>query len=66
MVWEVMMFLPTGRSQNISILATIPNDRSLAELYSRGKLIYPDNHRVKQELAAIAGFIDRLKPGELL
>ena len=54
------------RSQEIPILAKIPNQRGLAELYSKGKLIYPENQQVKQELAAIADFIDRLKPGEIL
>lgn len=53
------------RSQKIPVLAKIPNQRGLAELYSRGELIFHENLQVKLELAAIANFIDNLKPGEL-
>jgi len=38
---------------NIPIMAKIPNDRKIAELYSKGKLIYTELPEVKQELQKI-------------
>jgi len=50
-------------NKNIPILAKIPNDRQIAELYSRGKLIYTKIPEVKQQLVCIEnhlhGFLDR-------
>ena len=42
---------------NIPVIAKIPNDRRIAELYSRGKLIYPEIPEVKLQLDNILGQI---------
>jgi MinD superfamily P-loop ATPase len=50
------------RKENIPVLARIPNDRRIAELYSRGKLIFKEIPEVREQLAVIA---DQLfKPGK--
>jgi MinD superfamily P-loop ATPase len=46
---------------NIPILAKIPNSRKVAELYSKGKLIYQELPEVKQELQNIKNYILNLK-----
>ena len=46
---------------NIPILAKIPNSRKVAELYSKGKLIYTELPEVKQELQKIRNYILNLK-----
>ena len=51
------------REENIPLLAKIPNDRKIAELYSRGELIYPTVPEVKQELKKIADYILKLQNG---
>lgn len=42
---------------NIPVIAKIPNDRRIAELYSAGKLLYQSMSEVRTELEKIAGFI---------
>lgn len=44
-------------SEGIQILAKLPNDRSIAELYSRGELIYPTNDIFAEQLSQISNFI---------
>ncbi len=39
--------------ENIKVIAKIPNDRKIAETYSKGSLIYLDNPRVKEQLEQI-------------
>jgi ADP-dependent phosphofructokinase/glucokinase len=39
------------------VLAKIPNSRQIAELYAKGKLIYPEIPEVKQQLERIKDFI---------
>lgn len=51
------------REENIPVLAQIPNDRRIAELYSRGELIYQKFPAVKQELKNITDYILKLKNG---
>ncbi|MCK5029374.1 MAG: ATP-binding protein [Bacteroidales bacterium] len=46
---------------NIPILAKIPNSRKVAELYSKGQLIYQELPEVKQELQDIKNYILNLK-----
>jgi len=41
----------------IPVLAKIPNSRKIAELYAKGKLIYPEIPEVKQQLERIKDFI---------
>jgi MinD superfamily P-loop ATPase len=43
--------------EHIPVLAKIPNDRRIAELYSRGKLVYPDVPEVELQLQKIREFI---------
>jgi len=41
------------RSENIAVLAKIPNDRRIAELYSKGELLYTKLEEVRTELNKI-------------
>ena len=43
--------------ENIPLLAKIPNDRRIAELYSKGRLIYKEIPEVKNELDKIIPYI---------
>ena len=47
--------------EKIPILAKIPNDRRIAELYSRGELIYKKIPEVKHQLKNIENYILELK-----
>ena len=49
-------------ASNIPVLAKIPNDRKIAELYSKGELIYNKHPKLKSELANIKKFIQNYKP----
>jgi MinD superfamily P-loop ATPase len=49
------------RAETIPVLAKIPNDRRIAELYSRGEMIYRQAPEVKIQLAAIARYISQLQ-----
>jgi len=51
------------RKEKIKILAKLPNDRQIAELYSRGELIYPKNEEFKKELQKVAENISQLSGG---
>ncbi len=46
--------------QKIPIWAKIPNQRAIAELYSRGEVIYPKVEEFRQELDAILASLDSL------
>ncbi len=52
------------RDEDIPVLAKIPNDRYIAELYSRGKLLYNQIPAVKEQLENIMDFIFELKEDE--
>jgi len=47
--------------EGISILAKIPNDRRIAELYSRGELIYQHVPEVQSQLADIVNHFTEMK-----
>jgi MinD superfamily P-loop ATPase len=49
--------------ENIPVLAKISNDRRIAELYSRGELIYQKVPEVRQRLSEIWEYIRKLKNG---
>jgi len=51
--------------ENIPLLAKIPNDRRIAELYSNGKLIYREVPEVQHELDKIIAYIGTLINGGL-
>jgi len=48
---------------NVPVLAKIPNDRKIAELYSAGRLIYQHIPEVKKQLKHLSGFIFHHKNG---
>ncbi|MFO8145471.1 MAG: ATP-binding protein [Candidatus Syntrophosphaera sp.] len=48
------------KEQDIPVWAKIPNQREMAELYSRGELIYPKVEEFRRELDAILGKLDSL------
>jgi len=50
--------------ENIPILAKIPNNRRIAELYSTGKLIYQEIPEVKEVLSQIYNYCITLAKGE--
>ena len=49
------------QAENIPLLAKIPNDRKIAELYSRGELLYDKLPNVKQELESVWNHIRSLE-----
>ncbi len=52
------------QEDNIPVLARIPNDRRVAELYSRGELVYQKVPEVRQQLIKIRDHMLELKGGE--
>ena len=48
------------KHENIPIIAKIPNERKIAELYSSGKLLFDEINEVKVELEKIKDFISEL------
>lgn len=46
--------------ENIPIIGKIPNDRRIAELYSRGELIYKSIPKVKEQLKQIENYITKM------
>jgi MinD superfamily P-loop ATPase len=50
------------RAETIPVLAQIPNDRRIAELYSRGDLVYPHIPDVQEQLSLIVEYLNLLKP----
>ena len=53
------------KEENIPLMAKIPNDRRIAELYSKGKLIYREVPEVQHELDKIIAYIGTLTKGGL-
>jgi len=49
------------KENNIPILAKIPNSRKLAELYSKGELVYKELSEFKEELQKIESYILNLE-----
>ncbi len=52
------------KERNIQIIAKIPNDRKIAEIYSKGELIYKQIPEMKEELKKIGKYIFEMKNGE--
>lgn len=50
--------------ENIPLLAKIPNSRKIAELYSKGRLIYKEFPEVKKQLENIKNFVINEIQGE--
>ena len=48
-------------AEGICVIAKIPNDRRIAELYSKGELVYPKIQEFKIALEQIARFVGGLK-----
>lgn len=46
------------KEENIEVIARIPDSRIVAELYSTGKLIYPEVEEFKDELGKIYSYIE--------
>jgi MinD superfamily P-loop ATPase len=51
------------QKEDIPILAKIPNDRNIAELYSQGELVYRKIPAMKEQLKNIEKYIKELKMG---
>jgi len=49
------------QEEQITLLAKIPNDRRIAELYSQGKLLYREIPEVRAELEQITSYIKSIK-----
>lgn len=49
--------------EGIEIVATIPNDRKIAETYSRGGLLYTSIPEVKEAIVKIAAYIEKAGQG---
>ena len=49
------------KEENIDIIASIPNDRLIAETYSRGELLYPAIPSVKEAVISISEYIENNK-----
>lgn len=49
------------REESIEIIARIPNDRLIAETYSRGDMLYPTIPSVKEAVKSISNHIDNFK-----
>ncbi len=52
------------KRENIDIIAFIPNDRKIAEIYAKGDLLYPVIPSVKEAVERISCYIDSFKQGE--
>ncbi len=52
------------KAENIDIIALIPNDRKIAEIYSRGDLLYPVIPSVREAVEKISGYLDSHRRGE--
>jgi MinD superfamily P-loop ATPase len=50
--------------ESIPVLARIPNDRKIAELCSRGELIYHEVAEVKKQLEGIKNYLSELPTGK--
>ena len=48
-------------AENIPLLAKIPNDRKIAEIYSRGELLYNKIPEVKEQLDLIVNYLQGLE-----
>ncbi len=51
--------------ENVPLLAKVPNDRRITELYSKGKLVYKEVPEMGKELDKIIAYLSTLKDGGL-
>jgi len=51
------------KEENIRVVARIPNDRKIAETYSRGELLYPVIPSVRSAVGTIADYIGEFERG---
>ncbi len=51
------------RSENIPVIAKLPNDRRIAELYSKGRLVYREIEEFRYQLDLISEQIKKLMKG---
>ena len=51
------------QNEHIPVLARIPNDRRIAERYSRGQLVYGEIPEIRQELSKIAEHLFEFRKG---
>lgn len=49
------------RRENVPVLAKLPNDRKVAELYSRGKLVYREIENFKEQLDLVYDYLNKLE-----
>ena len=49
------------KKENIPVLAKLPNDRKIAELYSAGKLVYTEVESFREQLEKLAEYLKRLE-----
>ena len=47
--------------ENVPVLAKLPNDRKVAELYSRGKLVYREIDNFKEQLELVYDYLNKLE-----
>ncbi|MBA7573220.1 Iron-sulfur cluster carrier protein [subsurface metagenome] len=52
------------KKENIPVISQIPNNRQVAELYSRGELVYTRVPEFEQQLEKIKNYVFGLKKGE--
>lgn len=50
--------------ENVPVLAKLPNDRRVAELYSRGQLVYREIDSFKEQLVLVGSYLVKLEKGE--
>lgn len=53
------------RVEGLDVLAKLPNDRRVAELYSRGELVYREIESFKEQLSSVADYLAALEKGEI-
>lgn len=58
------MVMEYCQKNNVPVIGMIPNDRKVAELYSRGEIIYKKVPEMKEQLANIGKFLFEMKRGE--
>ena len=52
------------KDENISVIALLPNNRRVAELYSKGELVYREIDEFREQLVKIENFLNQLKDGD--
>ena len=47
--------------ENIPVLAKLPNDRKIAELYSKGKLVYSEVESFREQLEQLSEYLEKVE-----